>query len=127
MVAKPQSQFYSLSDSCVHWYMSKYFCLRRLFTVIQINNARVFFKFRLLQWALFNLQMLTHMYKFSHSPFYFYIWNNSQVLCLVNKNVGTFKTEGFLDKVSMRLCISMCSNFSLKLESNEAKVYVESQ
>ena len=56
--------------------------------LIQINNLRVFFKFRLLSWSLFNLQMYTHMYKFK--PFHMYfIWNNSQLLCLVNKNVGT--------------------------------------
>ena len=56
--------------------------------LIQINNLRVFFKFRLLPWSLFNLQMYTHMYKFKPFPMYF-IWNNSQLLCLVNKNVGT--------------------------------------
>ena len=32
--------------------------------LIQINNLRVFFKFRLFLWSLFNLQMYTHMYKF---------------------------------------------------------------
>ena len=58
--------------------------------LIQINNLRVFFKFRLLSWSLFNLQMYTviHMYTFKPFPMYF-IWNNSQLLCLVNNNVGT--------------------------------------
>ena len=32
--------------------------------LIQINNLRVFFKFRLHLWPLFNSQMCTHMYKF---------------------------------------------------------------
>ena len=32
--------------------------------------------------------MYTHMYTFKPFPMYF-IWNNSQLLCLVNKNVGT--------------------------------------
>ena len=32
--------------------------------LVQVNNLRVFFKFRLLLWSLFNLQMYTHMYKF---------------------------------------------------------------
>ena len=85
MVAKPHTKVYSLSGSCVHLYRSKYFCLINL---IQINNSRVFFKFRLLLWSLFNLQMYTHMYKFKPFPMYF-IWHNSQLLCLVNKNVGT--------------------------------------
>ena len=54
MVAKPLTQFYSLSDSCVFLFDG--------LTVIQINNVHVFFKFRLLLWALFNLQMLnTHV------------------------------------------------------------------
>ena len=56
--------------------------------LILINNLPVFFKFRLLLWSLFNLQMYTHMYTFKPFPMYF-IWNNSQLLCLVNKNVGT--------------------------------------
>ena len=30
--------------------------------LIQIHNLRVFFKFRLLLWSLFNLQMYTHVY-----------------------------------------------------------------
>ena len=53
------------------------------------------------------------MYKFSHSPFYF-IWNNSQVLCLVNKNVGhvhIFKTEGFIEKVYICACVYVCVQF----------------
>ena len=70
MVAKPQAQIYSLSGSCGHGYRSKYFCLMRL---IQINNLRVFFKFRLLLWSLFNLQMNTHMYKFKPFPILFYL------------------------------------------------------
>ena len=56
--------------------------------LIQINNLPVFFKFRFLLWSLLNLQMYTHMYKFKPFPMYF-IWNTSQLLCLVNKNVGT--------------------------------------
>ena len=56
--------------------------------LIQINNLHELFKFRLLLWSLFNSQMYTHMYKFKPFPMYF-IWNNSQLLCLVNKNVGT--------------------------------------
>ena len=56
--------------------------------LIQVNNLGVFFKFRLLLWSLFNLQMYTHMYTFKPFPMYF-IWNSSQLLCLVNKNVGT--------------------------------------
>ena len=32
--------------------------------------------------------MYTHIYTFKPLPMYF-IWNNSQLLCLVNKNVGT--------------------------------------
>ena len=57
--------------------------------LIHINNLHVFFKFRLIPlWSLFNLQMYTRMYKFKPFSMYF-IWNNSQLLCLVNRNVGT--------------------------------------
>ena len=49
------------------------------------------------------------MYKFSHSPFYF-IWNNSQVLCLVNKNVGTctYVLNRMLPRESIYVPVYMC-------------------
>ena len=74
-----------MAHVCIDIDLSKYFCLMCL---IQINNLRVFFKFKLLLWSLFNLQIYTHMYKFKPFPIFF-IWDNSQLLCLVNKNVGT--------------------------------------
>ena len=86
MAAKPQTQFYSFSGPCVHLYRSKYFCLMRLH-VVQINNLRVLFKFKLLLWSLFNLQMYTHMYKFKLFPILFYLEQLSAVV--FGKNVGT--------------------------------------
>ena len=45
----------------------------------------------------------------SHSPFYF-IWNNSQLLCLVNKNVGacTYIKDRRLPSESMYVPVYMC-------------------
>ena len=77
--------------------------------LIQINNLRVFFKLILLLWSLLNLQMYTHMYKFKPFPMYF-IWNNSQLLCLVNKNVGTctYIEDRRLPSESMYVPVYMC-------------------
>ena len=77
--------------------------------LIQINNFCVFFKFRLLIWSLFNLQMCTHMYKFKPFPMY-YIWNNSQLLCLVINNVGTctYIEDRRLPSESMYVPVYMC-------------------
>ena len=41
--------------------------------LIQINNLCVFFKYRLLLWSLFDMQMYTHMYKFKPFPILFYL------------------------------------------------------
>ena len=77
--------------------------------LIQINNLRVFFKFRLLLCSLFNLQMFTHMHTVKPFPMYF-IWNNSQLLSLVNKNVGTCThiEDLRLPSVSMYVPVYMC-------------------
>ena len=77
--------------------------------LIQINNLRVFFKFTLLLWSLFNLQMYTHMYTLKPSLMYF-IWNNSQLLCLVNKNVGTctYIEDRRLPSESLYVPVYMC-------------------
>ena len=48
--------------------------------LIQINNVRAFFKFILLLWSLFNLQMYTHMYKFKPFPILFYLEHLSAVV-----------------------------------------------
>ena len=58
---------------------------------------------------LFNLQMYTQMYKFKPFPMYF-IWNNSQLLCLVNKNVGvcTYIEDRRLPSESMYVPVYMC-------------------
>ena len=89
MVENPKTQVYSLGLSvCIDidlsiFFGGKFFYLMCLIQInmmylIQINNLRVFFKFRLLLWSLFNLQMYTHMYTFKQFPLYF-IWNNSQL------------------------------------------------
>ena len=81
MVAKPGLLIKLLMCALIKLFF--FMCL------IQVNNLCVFFKFRLLSWSLFNLQMYKHMYKFKPSFPIFFIWNNSQLLFLVNKNVGT--------------------------------------
>ena len=48
--------------------------------LIQINNLHVFFKFRLLLWPFFNLQMYAHMYKFKPFPILFYLEQLSAVV-----------------------------------------------
>ena len=48
--------------------------------LIQINTLRVFFKFRLLLWSLFNLQMYTHMYTVKPFPMYFFLEQLSAVV-----------------------------------------------
>ena len=69
----------------------------------------IFFKFRLLLWSLFNLQMYTHTcVNSSHFPFYF-IWNNSQLFCLVNKNVGTCRKASQWKYVCA--CVYVCVHF----------------
>ena len=77
--------------------------------LIQINNLSVFFKFRLLVWSLFNLQMYTQVYKFKPFPILFYLKQLSPVVFGKQEcrdiTVHIFKNEGFLVKVSMCLCI----------------------
>ena len=53
--------------------------------------------------------MYTHMYTFKPFPMYF-IWNNSQLLCLVNKNVGTciYIEDQKLPSESMYVPVYMC-------------------
>ena len=55
------------------------------------------------------MQMYTHMYIFKPFPIYF-IWNNSQPLCLVNKNVGacTYIKDRRLPNESMFVSVYMC-------------------
>ena len=89
--------------------------------IVQINNLRVFFNFRLLLWSLFNLQMYTHMYTFKLFSMYF-IWTNSQLLCLVNKNVGTctYIEDRRLPSESMYVPVYMCV-FKLMSETTGPK------
>ena len=74
--------------------------------------------------------MYTHIYTFKPLPMYF-IWNNSQLLCLVNKNVGTctYIEDRRLPRVSMYVPVYMrvFKFFSEPQDQYEAKVYVESQ
>ena len=78
--------------------------------LIQINNLRVFFKFRLLLWSLFNLQMYTHTcINSSYSPC---ILSGTTLSCCVwlNKNVGTctYIEDRRLPSESMYVPVYMC-------------------
>ena len=86
--------------------------------LIQINNLRVFFKLRLLLWSFFNLQMYTHIQATPHVFYLEQLSAQSQLLCLVNKNVGTctYIEDRRLPSESMYVPVRMCvfNFFSLK-------------
>ena len=79
--------------------------------LIQINNLkRVFLKFRLLLWSLFNLQMYTHMYKFKLFPILSYLEQLSAVV--FGKQEFRDMYIGSLVKV-LCACVYVCVQFFL--------------
>ena len=77
-----------------------------------LNSNKQFtciFKFRLLLWSLFNLQMYTHIYKFKPFHILFYLEQLSAVVFL-NKNVGTctYIEDRRLPSESMYVPVYIC-------------------
>ena len=74
--------------------------------LIQINNLRVFLNLDYFYGPYLICKMLTHMNKFKPFPMCFI----SQLLCLVNKNVGTctYIEDQRLPSESMYVPVYMC-------------------